>query len=237
MKKLFLVLLLGISVISCCLLIFLKFEKSIILTENSKKEEETSKKSEVIDEPVQESNLLEDEDVQITENSEKNSSNSVEKQPESTIDNKTEAQVSSSNDVPQNAPVQSEENNSNIVKDDQETQTADEVPSTDQEIEDFVNKTITGFIYDFSSISACQSEGNKWMEKGWRYDCIYMPIPNSDIIASMLIVSTGEYYCDNQFTANLEIDWRVYKNKPKISAISFLRDNGYECSNLVDIYE
>ena len=105
---------------------------------------------------------------------------------------------------------------------------------TDVEIEEFARQTVTVFRLDFKSVAECEAKGNEWMNRGWRYDCIYVPIPETDIVATMLNVTSGEYYCDNAFTDNLSVNWKNYSSP--ISVIAYLRENGFPCTNLEDIY-
>ena len=71
------------------------------------------------------------------------------------------------------------------------------------------------------------------MDYGFMYGCAYLPIPNTDIVASMLTIETKDVYCDGQWTGS-----HKYSHKSeKIGNIAYLRKLGYACENIQgDIY-
>lgn len=101
---------------------------------------------------------------------------------------------------------------------------------TKEEIKKYVQEKVPDFRYDFDSIKECQEEGDKWMEYGWFYNCPTVKVPDADVTPTMLVISTGKFFCDGAYTKNEKYDYR----KPKISSLAYLRSIGYPCANIED---
>lgn len=252
-KKKIIIIGIPICLILLCIIIFLLFHFDKTLYINS----DTA-------DPIETQNIIDDEDKieieenTVTENSDDNIINSNENtQNESdnsgrqSVDTHENTNNNSSNS--NNNSISNSNNDSNGSTNNSKSDTSqNDVPNTssnqsssstedaqpkkwtDTEIESYARNIIVDFQLDFKYIEECEAVGNKWMARGWRYDCTYVPIPDSKIVATMLTVTSGEYYCDNAYTKNLTINWRSYSSP--ISVISYLRDYGYPCTNLEDIY-
>lgn len=104
---------------------------------------------------------------------------------------------------------------------------------TDDEIEKIARNVISDFRLDFKDLKSCETEGESWSEYGWGYRCSYVPIPDTDIVASMLILFTGIITCDGVQTPNFE----YYFKNAKIGNVAYIRTQGYKCENIYgDVY-
>ena len=100
---------------------------------------------------------------------------------------------------------------------------------SDSEITSYVRKVITDFRLDFKTLKACENEGEQWKnELGWGYRCVHLPIPDSNIDASMLILFTKDIFCDGNWTGSHDYN---YKNG-KIGNVAYLRKLGFQCDNI-----
>lgn len=104
---------------------------------------------------------------------------------------------------------------------------------TDSEIETYVKQFITDFRLDYKSLSECEKAGEEWQKYGWHYVCTTYPIPNTNIVATMLSIDTKNIKCDGERTGSHEYN----PHNPKIGNVAYLRSLGYKCENIYgDIY-
>lgn len=104
---------------------------------------------------------------------------------------------------------------------------------TDSEIETYVKQFITDFRLDYKSLNECEKAGEEWQEYGWHYVCTTYPIPNTNIVATMLSIDTKNIKCDGERTGSHEYN----PHNPKIGNVAYLRSLGYKCENIYgDIY-
>lgn len=133
---------------------------------------------------------------------------------------------------PKNPTTTNPVSGSNENKNNTEIEKKEEVKlSTKQEIEDYIRKNmLSDFRYDFNSSSECESEGKKWLEYGWIYNCTFAPVPNINVVPTMLELSTGKLFCDGKYTKSEKYDYK----KAKITPLEYLRTIGYPCENIKD---
>ncbi len=192
-----------------------------ILEVDQKVSDEELKTNE-IDEDIS-NDVQEEKNIELNENKENKevSSTSVEK------NDNTNKQTSTNKQTATNSSNKKTEQNKSTTNDKASTESK---KLTKKEIEDYIHTTVPDFRYDFDSVKECQEEGDKWMAYGWRYDCPTVKVPNADVVPTMLVITTGKYFCDGAYTKNEKYDYR----KPKISSLEYLRSIGYPCANIED---
>lgn len=192
-----------------------------ILKVDQKVSDEELKTSE-IDEDISD-DIQEENSIEFNENKENKevSNTSVEK------NDNANKQTSTNKQTTNDSSNKKTESNKSTTNDKEPTESK---KLTKKEIEDYIHTTVPDFRYDFDSVKECQEEGDQWMKYGWRYDCPTVKVPNVDVVPTMLVITTGKYFCDGAYTKNEKYDYR----KPKISSLEYLRSIGYPCANIED---
>lgn len=194
--------------------------------ENKNEYEDEVQKDDALNEQDNEFETLDNEIIEETELKAESKSNDTSSQK--TTNSSTSSNQTSTNKQTTNSSTSSNtEQNKPTTSDNIQTESK---TLTKKEIEKYIQTSVPDFRYDFDSIKECEIEGNKWMEYGWVYNCVSAKVPNTDVVPTMLKISTGKLFCDGAFTKNEEYDYR----KPKMSNLEYLRSIGYPCTNIED---